>query len=441
MNRQDTTALPPPTNASTLLEQAGIKWQFGDWQSLANIQSDTLQHHPDRAKLALLAAAGRLQTNAPGEAKQFIRLAQDWGISKKLISQILIAGVHNSLGRAAAIGNQPQCAQQHFENAITIGTPGSDAKLLTQARMGEQLSQLGLPTPEGYLKVGSVKTPPPAKLQPLSQSIEMLSQELKKQNTELSEKISKQNTELTKLRKQLESTVKKEMLNATQQLEAFLNIQSFFTHGEHQPIMHGWPISPDFALYLIGLLEKNDYDLILEFGSGTSTVIMAKALARLQRQNQSKPAVVQIAFEHLEQYHTQTLANLQSAGMAGTVEVVLAPLQPYKAPNDNTYPYYACQEKLTELANSKQAPYRKILVVVDGPPGSTGKHARYPAFSIVLNHFKNSQIDFVLDDYFRDDEKEVGTLWTKDCEITGLKVKTETIKMEKDAFFISVHPN
>jgi hypothetical protein len=128
-----------------LLERARTQWQFGDWQSLAQLNRDTLQHHPDRAKLALLAAAGRLQTRQDGEAKQFIRLAQDWGVSKKILTQILIAGVHNSIGRAAAIGNQQHRALQHFENAITIGTPGADRRLLTQARINQQHSQLGLP--------------------------------------------------------------------------------------------------------------------------------------------------------------------------------------------------------------------------------------------------------------------------------------------------------
>jgi hypothetical protein len=128
-----------------LLERARTQWQFGDWNSLAQLDRDTLQHHPDRAHLALLAAAGQLQTGLDTEAKANIRLAQEWGVSKKLISQILIAGVHNSLGRAAAIGNQQHRALQHFENAIMIGTPGADRRLITQARINEQHTQLGLP--------------------------------------------------------------------------------------------------------------------------------------------------------------------------------------------------------------------------------------------------------------------------------------------------------
>lgn len=149
---------PPVPYDENLLERARTQWQFGDWPSLAQLNRDTLQHHPDRAKLALLAAAGRLQTGQNAEAKAYIRLAQDWGVSKKLISQILIAGVHNSIGRAAAIGNQQHRALQHFEKAINVGTPGSASRLLIQARINEQygqLSQFSLPTPEGVSKVGA----------------------------------------------------------------------------------------------------------------------------------------------------------------------------------------------------------------------------------------------------------------------------------------------
>ncbi|WP_299160678.1 hypothetical protein [Accumulibacter sp.] len=142
----------------SLLERARTQWQFGDWQSLTKIENDTLQHHPDRAKLALLVAAGHMQTNDSGQARQYLRLSQDWGISRKLLSQILIAGVHNSLARAAAVAGKQARALKHFEFAIAIGTPGSDATLLTQARSSEQLRQLGLDAPCRQVGVGASAT-------------------------------------------------------------------------------------------------------------------------------------------------------------------------------------------------------------------------------------------------------------------------------------------
>ncbi|MDN8011727.1 BNR-4 repeat-containing protein [Burkholderia multivorans] len=127
-----------------LLERARTQWQFGDWQSLARLERVTLQHHPERAKLALLAASGRLQLGRAAEARQYVRLARDWGISERHLRQILIAGVYNSLGRAAAAaGNLPR-ALKHFESSIRIGAPGSEKALLTKARVSQQCHELGV---------------------------------------------------------------------------------------------------------------------------------------------------------------------------------------------------------------------------------------------------------------------------------------------------------
>ena len=137
-----------------LLERARTQWQFGDWESLIKIERETLQHHPDRAKLALLAAAGHLQQGDNNTARQFTRLAQEWGCSKKLLSQILIAGVHNSLGRASAINGDGQRALEHFESAIASGSPAGEVRLLTTARLGEQMEQMGLA--KGTLDIRSI---------------------------------------------------------------------------------------------------------------------------------------------------------------------------------------------------------------------------------------------------------------------------------------------
>jgi len=127
-----------------LLGRARAQWQFGDWDSLAKLDLDTLQNHPDRAKLALLTAAANLQTNNKGRARQLIRLAIDWGCSKKLISQILVAGVHNSLGRAAIANGQDQRALCHFEDSIRIALPNDDNKVLSETRAIREAAKLGL---------------------------------------------------------------------------------------------------------------------------------------------------------------------------------------------------------------------------------------------------------------------------------------------------------
>ena len=127
-----------------LLERSRTQWQFGDWQSLTKLSRDNLQHHPDRAKLALLAAAGLLQTGDTCAARRFVRLAQDWGCGKKLLCQVLVAGVHNSLGRALMANGQDQRALRHIEESISVVQPELDKELLSEARFVREAAKLGL---------------------------------------------------------------------------------------------------------------------------------------------------------------------------------------------------------------------------------------------------------------------------------------------------------
>ena len=114
-------------------ERAEAQSQTRGWQSLARLDSDILQNHPDRAKLVLFAAASRLQTGLIQEARECLILAHEWGGSKKLLGQILIAGIHNSLGRAATLSKRKDHAYSHFEKAIQIGLQSPDVRLLAPA--------------------------------------------------------------------------------------------------------------------------------------------------------------------------------------------------------------------------------------------------------------------------------------------------------------------
>ena len=117
-----------------LLERSLTQWQFGDWDSLTALTPNTLEHHPDRAKLALLAAAGHYQAGDAIQARQFSTLAQQWGVDRKLLARVLISGVHHSLGKAAAVVGNSAVARRHLEAAVRVGSPGTDVQLLAEAR-------------------------------------------------------------------------------------------------------------------------------------------------------------------------------------------------------------------------------------------------------------------------------------------------------------------
>ena len=143
-----------------LLEKSRTQWQFGDWDSMAQINREQIQHHPDRAELILLAAAGRLQNGENAEARQYIRLAQDWGVSTRLISQILVAGVYNSLGRVAVVAGEESRGLGYFTRSLATGAEGGGVGMLAQARVNHQLSQIGIESlPKSPLRFAHLVAP------------------------------------------------------------------------------------------------------------------------------------------------------------------------------------------------------------------------------------------------------------------------------------------
>lgn len=137
--RAEVDAIEPTSHLvpydENLLELSRTQWHLGDWASLANLKRDTLQHHPDRAKLALLAAAGQMQSNNTPAAQQFIRMAQDWGCSKRMVSQVLVAGVYSTLGKATLIAGDQQRALGHYKTAASLANQKANAGMLAEVQI------------------------------------------------------------------------------------------------------------------------------------------------------------------------------------------------------------------------------------------------------------------------------------------------------------------
>lgn len=237
----------------------------------------------------------------------------------------------------------------------------------------------------------------------------------------------------------LELRLKNEIRNSVKQLEAHSNLLAFMNGWFPVPSMHGWPISPDIALHLINLIQRNEYDLIIEFGSGSLTAIIARSLLYLEERLGSTGKVCeQISFEHIEDYRDATLNTLRQSGINEASIVALTPLCPYTAPDGNTYSYYDCSSLLSEMLRLSGARTNNVLAVVDGPPGVTGKHARYPALPILLSKLRGVTIDILLDDYDRQDEKEIVEKWKHEIDENGLRFSSEEIVSEKGALLLRV---
>jgi hypothetical protein len=247
---------------------------------------------------------------------------------------------------------------------------------------------------------------------------------------------------LPQLERQLRVVVKEETANASLQVQALIGLQGYYANGE-LPILNPerstWPVSPDFALYLLQLIEKKHYDLIVEFGSGTSTVLIAKALAQqaLRDQSPNAQSTKFVSFEHLSSYYEETLAQLRFAGADATADLHLTPLHTWTAADNTPYSYYDCASVLELLSGNAENASPSILVIVDGPPASVGKLARYPAVPLMKQFFPQASIDFVLDDYIREDEQRIAKLWHVDLEASGFNCQVTERRLEKGACLIS----
>lgn len=127
------------------LARARASWFFGEWEELASIDPKLLAAHPERGRMALLVATAQQQLGQADAAARSARLAIAWGCNTKLVAQVLIAGVHNTLGRAAALAGRAPQAAVHFRSAVAVGDGGGGAdELMGHARSVREMTKLGL---------------------------------------------------------------------------------------------------------------------------------------------------------------------------------------------------------------------------------------------------------------------------------------------------------
>lgn len=432
-----TPAVPIDEN---MLERARTQWQFGDWQSLAAISRDALQHHPDRAKLALLAAAGHQQLGDQAAARQFTRLAQDWGCSRKLVAQVLISGAHNTLAKAAAVAGQVPRALKHFQASIATGSPNTDLALATQARVAHQWTNLGAQVvlPSLDIAIASTSgwlTGPVVSLgSALNPTLAPLTNELQQHRTEFSRHVQT----LNNLSKHLDWLIRDRATASARQVESFLNIQRLLDGKRELPQLHGWPVSPDFAYLTLDLIRRHDYSAVIEFGSGSSTVLICDLLNSSTMAGRSKPYFV--SFEHSIGYFEKTLAELQSRMVESVVSLIHAPLTQYvdEAKNEQ-FQFYDCASALQNTLNSIQGESRPILAIVDGPPGNVAPYARYPALSVLKPVLNQHDLHILMDDYFRPEEKKIVNDWKLFLEDSGYEFDMEEMDLDKGAVILRIN--
>ena len=182
--------------------------------------------------------------------------------------------------------------------------------------------------------------------------------------------------------------LKTSMWQSYRQTEAMQQLLSLLKFSAPVPPTRSWAASPDLLLTLAQLVRKHNPKLVVELGSGVSTLVVAKAGAKKV-----------ISIDHSGEFADKTREVLQEHKVRG-VEIRVAQLKAHISGVD----WY-------DTAVIKDLK-RIDLLIVDGPPGSKNPEARMPARAEFIAKLSPKAI-VVIDDVNREGERKLAESFAK----------------------------
>jgi predicted O-methyltransferase YrrM len=195
--------------------------------------------------------------------------------------------------------------------------------------------------------------------------------------------------------RRIESRLGTELRQTFRQVEAIQNLSAMVPTSDVLPATRGWAASPDLLLVLVDQLIEQRPSLVVECGSGASTLWLALAMRRFGIDGRI------VALDHDPVFAASTRGFLTRHGVADLAEVRDAPLEDFSLAG-GSYSWYA-REAWKDLTGID-------LLFVDGPPAATGDKARYPALPL-LREALSPAATVILDDLVVPDMQETLRLW------------------------------
>ncbi len=191
------------------------------------------------------------------------------------------------------------------------------------------------------------------------------------------------------------------------QLEAATSLYVALQPSLPLPPFGGWPVTSEVGRLLVATVLERQPRLIVECGSGLSTLLCAYALRKIGRGRI-------VSLDHDRQFAEQTRVLLAAHDLTEWAEVVYAPLVPAEI-GGAIWQWY-------DIASLKDVDGIDVLIV-DGPPGNVQAQSRYPAVPLLRDRLALDAI-IVLDDADRKDERAIVQRWLQD--VAGFQVVGET---------------
>jgi predicted O-methyltransferase YrrM len=165
------------------------------------------------------------------------------------------------------------------------------------------------------------------------------------------------------------------------------------------PSLSGWALEPDTAGFLVRWILQEKPEMIVELGSGVSTLLFAYAL-----EANGRGSLLSVDAE--ETYAARTRDLLRTHGLEHRARVHHAPFEPLDL--DTWKGRWFQLDVLLPIEDGTVD-----LLVVDGPPKSTGRLARYPALPILIRKLRSSAT-VAVDDADRTAERTMVDAWIRE---------------------------
>lgn len=192
-----------------------------------------------------------------------------------------------------------------------------------------------------------------------------------------------------------------------EQQVAWSELREHLDTATFMPPLRGWAASPDLVRLIVRHIDRLRPELVVECGSGSSSIWMGYALRRHGRGRV-------VAIEHEAQFAEQTRALIAEHGLDDVVEVRLAPLVEAEPGTITDTGFRDKGAASRWYDTSAFADLEGIgLLLVDGPPESTGRQARYPALPAFWPYLADDAV-IILDDTVRKDERALGKRWLEE---------------------------
>ena len=191
----------------------------------------------------------------------------------------------------------------------------------------------------------------------------------------------------------LQRKVAESVAIGTRQVDGLLNLHAVATPRVPLVPSDGWAAGPDLLSLLVHLVTVHRPPVVVELGSGTSSVWLGYAVERYGGRV--------ISLDHDEAFATASRRAVENHRLGATVEVRHAPLVPVTVGDwDGRYYHLAALDGVPRID----------LLVVDGPPGDLQPCSREPAVPLLRDRFAAAAL-VVLDDAGRQDEAELMARW------------------------------